>query len=299
MGRGRLVTRLSTALVNNPTGLVVAGRMMEALELARSLAGGGRVQKLSSAANQLFRIYTPGGPSLIKVYDTDGLERREHRALNAVAGLPGVPDVVDRGSEEGLSWVRFRDPGRWNLATLPGNLDAMRAAGKVLKAIHDADKSALSNLGDGMTPEALAADYTSTYRRLERFRGRFGISNEEYRALASSPAPTGGDPVPSHTDPTPDKFFIDEDLNVTLLEWGWATLAPPEWDFAFASWRFTSELGAEASRAMADGYGSTATDADLEPWFRYHIAGWLVRKAEDFTDRSALQSAVDMLKSMI
>jgi len=273
--------------------------MMEALELARSLAGGGRVQKLSSAANQLFRIYTPGGPSLIKVYDSDGLERREHRALNAVAGLPGVPDVIDRGSEEGLSWVRFRDPGRWNLATLPGNLDAMRAAGKVLRAIHEADKTSLSNLGDGMTPEALSADYVSTYKRLERFRGRFGMSDDEYRALAASPPPVGEEPVTSHTDPTPDKFFIDEDLNVTLLEWGWATLAPPEWDYTFASWRFTSELGAEASYALADGYGSVATDDQLEPWFRYHIAAWLVRKAEEFTDRSALQSAVDTLRSMI
>lgn len=272
---------------------------MEALELARSLAGGGRVQKLSSSANQLFRIYAPGGPSLVKVYDTDGLERREHRALNAVAGLPGVPEVVDRGSEEGLAWVRFRDPGRWNLATLPGNLDAMRAAGKVLKAIHDADKSALSNLGDGMTPEALHADYTSTYKRLERFRGRFGISDNEFQALAGGAPPTGGEPVPSHTDPTPDKFFIDEDLNVTLLEWGWATLAPPEWDYTFASWRFSSELGSEAARALTDGYGMAQTDEELEPWFRYHIAAWLLRKAEEFTDRSALQSAVGMLKSLV
>ncbi len=272
---------------------------MEALELARTLAGGGRVQKLSSATNQLFRIYTPAGPTLLKVYDTDGLERREHRALNAVAGLPGVPDVIDRGSDEGLTWVRFPDPGRWNLATLPGNLDAMRAAGRVLKAIHDADKGALSNLGDGMTPQALAADYESTYRRLERFRGRFGISEQEYRTLANAPKPTGGEPVTSHTDPSPDKFFIDEDLNVTLLEWGWATLAPPEWDYTFASWRFTSELGAEASQALSDGYGTIAAEEQLEPWYRYHIAAWLVRKAEEFTDRSALQSAVDTLKSLV
>lgn len=273
--------------------------MMEALELARSLAGGGRVQRLSSATNQLFRMYLPGGPSLIKVYDTDGLERREHRALNAVAGLPGVPEVLDRGSENGMSWVRFRDPGRWNLATLPGNLDAMRAAGEVLRAIHEADKGALSNLGDGMTPEALAADYATTFRRLERYRGKFGISDDEFKVLASAPVPTGSDPVTSHTDPTPDKFYIDEDLNVTLLEWGWATLAPPEWDYALASWRFTSDLGAEAARALADGYGSEATDEELEPWFRYHIASWLVRKAEEFTDRQALRATVDTLKSMV
>lgn len=257
------------------------------------------MQQLSSSANKLFRIYTPGGPSLIKVYDTDGLERREHRALNAIAGLPGVPEVVDRGSEAGLAWVRFRDPGRWNLATLPGNLDAMRAAGKVLKAIHDADKSALSNLGDGMTPEALTADYASTYKRLERFRGRLGISDDQYQALAASSPPIGSEPVTSHTDPTPDKFFIDEDLNVTLLEWGWATLAPREWDYAFASWRFTAELGAEAAQALTDGYGTIQSDEQLEPWFRYHIAAWLVRKAEAFSDRAALSAAVDMLKSMI
>ena len=86
---------------------------------------------------------------------------------------------------------------------------------------------------------------------------------------------------------------------MTLLEWGWATLAPAEWDYAFASWRFTAELGSEASSALTDGYGRVASDEDLEPWYRYHIGGWLVRKAEEFTDRSALQSAVDMLKSLL
>lgn len=272
---------------------------MEALELARSLAGGGRVQKLSSSANQLFRIYTPAGASLIKVYDSDSLERREHRALSAVAGLPGVPEVNDRGTEAGLTWVRFRDPGRWNLATLPGNLDAMRAAGKVLRAIHEADKGALSNLGDGMTPDAIAADYRTTFKRLERFRGRFGISESELEALAAADPPTGGDPVTSHTDPAPAKFFIDEDGTVTLLEWGWATLAPPEWDFTFASWRFSSELGSEAANALEDGYGRSFADEELEPWFRYHIGAWLVRKAEEFTDRAALASAVETLKTLI
>jgi len=76
---------------------------LSAVELAKSLADGGRVQELASDKHRLFRIARPEGTSLLKVYISDSWSRREERALNAVSGMTGVPHVIDRGITNDLS----------------------------------------------------------------------------------------------------------------------------------------------------------------------------------------------------
>lgn len=254
---------------------------MEPVDIAKRLADGGKVQEITRGTNRVFRIWPEGGNvSVVKVYASPTHERRERRALQALEGIEGVPQVVDRGSEDETSWVKFDDPGTWSLANLPESPGAARRAGQVLHAVHQADREPLSNLSGGMDAAWLASDFRATFERLGRYRRKLQLPPELLaKALTVDPPPCG-EPRASHTNPRPESFLVDESGAVTLFDWEWATLAPPEWDFSLATWLLRIQAGPAASAALAEGYGAALSETDLDSWVAYHAGMILIREAE-------------------
>jgi aminoglycoside phosphotransferase (APT) family kinase protein len=274
---------------------------MQPVDIAKRMAGGGRVQEVTRGANRVFRIWPDDGSvSLIKVYSSPTHERRERRALQALAGIEGVPLVLERGSEDDINWVKFDDPGTWSLANLPESPGAARRAGQVLHAVHVADPAPLSNLAGGMDAEWLASDFRSTFERLGRYRRRLEIPPELLsRALGVDPPPCG-DPRAAHTNPRPESFLVDESGAVTLFDWEWATLAPPEWDFSLATWLLRLQAGPVAAAALAEGYGAALSEADLDAWIAYHAGMILLREAQTRDGRlGSLSFMVDELRRVL
>jgi aminoglycoside phosphotransferase (APT) family kinase protein len=258
---------------------------MNAYELATRIAAGDRFQDLTRptkalAANNLFRIWRDGGSVLLKVYGTQARERRETHALDALRGRPGIPVKIDGVGTEDESWALFEDPGQWSLASLPENPESARRAGTVLQAIHASDASNVTNLSRGMDAQWIDVDHASTMRRLARYRRRVGIDTELYADVAAVPPPEASDPLPAHTDPTPDHFVVGEDGAITLIDWEWATLAPPEWDLSKATWLLGSQVGPAAAEALQQGYGRILSPIQLNRWIVYHAAMRLVYEAE-------------------
>jgi aminoglycoside phosphotransferase (APT) family kinase protein len=274
---------------------------MQPVDIAKQLAGGGKVQEITRGTNRVFRIWPEGGQaSLIKVYSSPTHERRERRALAALAGIEGVPQVVDRGSTDDFSWVKFDDPGTWSLASLPESPGASRRAGQVLHAVHKADQEALSNLSGGMDAEWLAQDFRSTFERLERYRRKLQIPPELIKKALTVDPPPCGEPRASHTNPRPESFLVDESGQVTLIDWEWATLAPPEWDFSLATWLLRLQAGPGAASALAEGYGAALSEEDLDAWIAYHAGMILLREAETRDGRlDSLSYMVDELRRVL
>jgi len=270
---------------------------MQPADIAKQLAGGGRVQEISRRTNRVFRIWPEGTePSLIKVYASPTHERRERRALEALAGVDGVPTVVERGTQNDTTWVKFVDPGTWSLANLPESPGAARRAGQVLHAVHSADPEPLSNLAGGMDADWLASDFHSTFERLGRYRGRLGIPAELLTRAKDAEPPPCGEPRSSHTNPRPESFLVDEEGHVTLVDWEWATLAPPEWDFSLATWLLRLQAGPAASSALAEGYGAALSEEDLDAWVAYPAGMILLREAQTREGRlGSLSYIVDEL----
>lgn len=268
-------------------------RQVDSYALAELIANGDRFQDLSRptkalAQDRLFRIWRSGGPVLLKVYGTPARARRENHALQALAGIKGVPVPVDSGIHADVSWALFADPGEWSLGQLPENQRLGLAAGQILRAVHDSDPGALSNLSRGIDAEWVAIDFGSTMRRLNRYRGRLGISAEVYEAARSVPIPFASAPRGSHTDPSPENFAVDEYGGVTLTNWQWATLAPPEWDLSKAVWLATIHAGPRVAEGIQEGYGVFVEDEQLARWTVYHAAMRLVYEAEQrMGDRGA------------
>ncbi len=273
---------------------------MDAVELARNLARGGRIHEIGSGSNRTFRVFRSDGTSLLKVYGSPGAAKREARAFEALAELEGLPQIVERAESDGLVWMRIKDPGLWTLDTLPENLGAARQAGAILKGLHELGDATLSNLSGGMTGEQVASDHASLFARLERYRGRLGIPASVIEAARTSRVPRSSEPGPAHTNPRPEKFHVAEDGTVTLLDWAWATVVPPEWDFSLAFWTFSDQIGSRASQALAEGYGASLSDEDLAPWIVYHLGSFLLREAEGRSGRlDNLSRHVDHLTDLV
>ena len=151
------------------------------------------------------------------------------------------------------------DGGTWNLATLPRNLDTVRSAGRVLRGVHESGAS-ITNLAGDIGNLQIEAHYQSTLERLERFRRRLNIPAGLLEKAAASGAPAASESKPSHTRPTPEQFLIAEGGGqVTLIDWEWATMAPPEWDVSLASWQLANLLGEQAAGAFLEGYGAAVS----------------------------------------
>ncbi len=253
--------------------------------LAEQMAGSGTVQELTAStplvsANQVFRIWRESGSVVLKVYGSDARERREHHALNALTTIDHLPDILSRGNEGSLHWILFKDAGRWNLQSLPENPGLARSAGSILRDLHASDSAALSNLERGIDLEWVAVDFRSTLRRLDRYRARVGVSADLIESAIEVNPPYASEPVVAHTDPTPRNFIVDDAGRITLINWEWATLAPPEWDLSRAAWSIGMHAGPSAADAVFAGYGRLLDAVQLDRWIVYHAAQTLVRYAE-------------------
>ncbi|GMQ93708.1 MAG: hypothetical protein BMS9Abin12_1188 [Acidimicrobiia bacterium] len=253
--------------------------------LARRFASGGVVQELTAStpqvnANQVYRIWRESDSVVLKVYGSDARQRRERHAMNALMDWGHLPEILDSGSTRDLHWVLFADAGRWNLETLPENPGLARTAGRILRELHETDKALLSNLERGIDQEWVAVDFQSTLRRLERYRSRVGVSQDFIEAARSVNPPFANEPVVAHTDAVPRNFVVDDEGKVTLINWEWATLAPPEWDLTRAAWSIGMHAGPTATSALFDGYGKTIDGVLIDRWIVYHTAQTLVRHTE-------------------
>ena len=67
---------------------------------------------------------------------------------------------------------------------------------------------------------------------------------------------------------------------MTLINWEWATLAPPEWDLSKAAWLIGIKSGPSASDSLMEGYGRALDPIQLDRWTVYHAGMKLVCEAE-------------------
>lgn len=253
---------------------------MDARGLVESLYPNARTRELAAGANKVFRVHeTETHTAIVKVYPVVSRERRERHALEALAGIEGVPTLVKNGIEDETAWLKMTDGGVWNLANLPKNLDVIEAAGRTLRRVHGAHAN-ITNLTVGIDADYVLSHYRSTVERLGRYRRRFQLDQAVLdRALDIEP-PLATDPVPSHTRPMPSKFVVDEEFAVTLTDWEWATLGPPEWDLTLAVWQFASINGEDAAAAFRQGYAAELPESRYRSWVAYHAAMMMLDAAE-------------------
>jgi aminoglycoside phosphotransferase (APT) family kinase protein len=249
------------------------------------LAVGGTYQELTGAtalmaANRVFRIWRKGRSFVLKVYGSEARQRREGHALHALGDLPHLPRVLDRGVHDEAHWITFEDAGRWNLQSLPENPGLARSAGAILAEVHAADRTPFSNLARGIDGEWVAVDFGSAIKRLDRYRSRVGVSQGQIEMASRVNPPFASDPVVAHTDPVMRNFIVDDAGHLTLIDWGWATLAPPEWDLTRMLWSATMHAGPGAAEAVVEGYGRDMDQVQLDRWIVYHAAQTLVTYAE-------------------
>lgn len=253
---------------------------MEPKELVASLHPNATIREISAGSNRVFRVLEGDHRStVVKVFLTTSRERRERRGLEALAGTPGVPQIIAHGIDGEQAWMEMTDAGHWNLATLPKNLTAIEEAGKVLRRVHET-KAPITNLEEGIDAEYVNNHYRSTIKRLQRFRRRFGMEQAVLdRALQIEP-PLATAPVTAHTHPVPTKFVVDEHGTVTLVGWEWSTLAPPEWDLTLAVWQFAKTLGEDGASAFRKGYGADLPEGRYRSWVAFHAAMLMLDAAE-------------------
>jgi len=259
---------------------------VDPLVIAEQHAGGGRIQRLADGerslhGNDVFRLWREDGPVILKLYGTDARARREMHALEALGAQEGLPVLLDQGVDGDRVWAMFADAGRWSLATLPDNPGLARKAGELLRRVHETTPAAMSNLSHGMDQEWIAVDFVSTFRRLERYRGKLQIPAATLEAARATRPPAASDPKAAHADPKPSRVIVDDLGAVTLINWEWATLAPPEWDLTRLGWLLRLEAGTAASDALLEGYGSTIARVQLARWAVYHTGMMLVSEAEE------------------
>ena len=280
------------------------GEIMDAHALAERIAAGNRFQDLtrptkSLAKNHHYRIWRDGTSVLLKVYGTPARERRESHAIEALQDLGCIPVRIDGSGVEEPAWALFEEPGQWSLGSLPASSDAARKAGVVLRSVHESDPKTLTNLTRGIDAEWVKVDFASTMRRLARYRGRVGIDAELYEAMAATPPPDASEPRAAHTDPTPEHFILNESGAVTLVDWEWATLAPPEWDLTKAAWLLRIRAGTAAADALQEGYGQTLDSVEMSRWIVYHAAMLLIYEAEQRMSDAGADSYADTVNEIL
>ena len=151
---------------------------MDARGLVENLYPNARIRELAAGGNTVYRVAEGDtDTSIVKVYGVASREKRERRALEALAGAEGIPKILNHGIEGDLAWLKMTDGGAWNLANLPKNLDAIEAAGKTLRNAHTA-KAEITNLTVGIDADYVLNHYRSTVQRLGRFRRRFQLDQK-------------------------------------------------------------------------------------------------------------------------
>lgn len=253
---------------------------MTARGLVERLYPSALIRELAAGQNHVFRVTeNETETSIVKVFPVASREKRERHALEALAGIEGVPTIHNHGVDGDLAWLKMSDGGSWNLSSLPKNLSVVEAAGRTMRSVHGA-KAEITNLVVGIDNEYVKSHYRSTIERLGRYRRRFGMQQIVLdRALDIDP-PLATDPVPSHTHPTPSKFVVDDKGAVTLVDWEWATLGPPEWDLTLAVWQFAVNHGEDAAAAFRKGYAAELPESRYRSWVAYHSAMMMLDAAE-------------------
>ena len=253
---------------------------MDAKELVTSLYPNATVRELAAGANKVFRVLEDESrTSIVKVYPVASRERRERHALEALQNADCVPEILDHGVNGDMAWMKMTDGGRWNLANLPKNLEVVEAAGKALRSIHTSEVE-ITNLAAGIDADYVLSHYRSTIERLGRYRRRFGMDQIVLdRALELEP-PLATAPSPAHTKPVLTKFVVNDDSDVMIVDWEWATLAPPEWDLTLAVWQFAGRIGEDAAASFRSGYGAELPESRYRPWVAYHAAMMMLEAAE-------------------
>jgi aminoglycoside phosphotransferase (APT) family kinase protein len=248
--------------------------------LVEQLYPSARIRELAAGGNKVFRVTeNETDTSIVKVYRVASREKRERHALEALAGIEGIPAILNHGVDGDHAWLKMEDGGNWNLSSLPKNLEVVESAGRTLRNVHSA-QAEITNLVVGIDSEYVKSHYKSTIERLARFRRRFGMQQAVLdRALDIEP-PLATDPVPSHTRPTPSKFVVGEDGSVKLVDWEWATLGPPEWDLTLAVWQFAVNHGEDAAAAFRKGYAAELPESRYRSWVAYHSAMMMLDAAE-------------------
>jgi aminoglycoside phosphotransferase (APT) family kinase protein len=239
-----------------------------------------RIRELAAGQNKVFRITEhETETAIVKVYPVASREKRERHALEALAGIEGVPVIEKHGLEGDMAWLRMNDGGSWNLSSLPKNLDVVETAGRTLRNVHSA-KAQITNLVAGIDNEYVKSHYKSTIERLSRYRRRFGMPQSVLDRAFDIEPPLATDPVPSHTRPTPSKFVVNDAGAVMLVDWEWATLGPPEWDLTLAVWQFAVNHGEDAAAAFRKGYAAELPESRYRSWVAYHSAMMMLDAAE-------------------
>jgi aminoglycoside phosphotransferase (APT) family kinase protein len=253
---------------------------MDAKELVASLHPNATVRELAAGTNRVFRVQEPdNSTSIVKVFPVPSRERREHHALEALAGIQSVPQILGSGSQDDMAWLRLNDGGHWNLATLPKNLETTANAGRALRAVHTATAN-ITNLSAGIDSDYVLSHYRSTIERLGRYRRRFEMQSAVLEKALEMEPPLATDPVPSHTKPTLSKYIVDDKGNVMIVDWEWATLAPSEWDLTLSVWQLAGKLGEDAAAAFREGYQAELPESRYRPWVAYHAAMMMLEAAE-------------------
>lgn len=248
--------------------------------LVERLYPSARIRELAAGQNQVFRITeNEVDNSIVKVYPMASREKRERHALEALSGIQGVPTVLNHGVDGEQAWLKMTDGGGWNLSSLPKNLEVVEAAGRTLRNVHSATAE-ITNLVVGIDSEYVKSHFKSTIERLGRYRRRFGMQQVVLDKAMDIEPPLATDPVPSHTRPTPSKFVVNEQSEVTLVDWEWATLGPPEWDLTLAVWQFAVNHGEDAAAAFRKGYAAELPESRYRSWVAYHSAMMMLDAAE-------------------
>jgi len=253
---------------------------MNARALVERLHPDAHIREVGSGANRVFRVTeAEGGTCVVKVYPVASRASREQRTLGALAKVRGVPQVLDSGADADGTWVRLTDGGRWSLASLPKSAETLEAAGRVLRDVHSCTEK-ITDLTVGIDAAYVHSHFSSTVRRLAPFRRRFGLEQDVLdRALDLEP-PVATAPRPAHTRPMPAKFTVNDDGEVTLVDWEWATLGPPEWDFTLAVWRLASRLGEDSAAAFRRGYEAELGEGGYRSWVAYHAVSMMLDAAQ-------------------
>ncbi|MEX1044084.1 MAG: aminoglycoside phosphotransferase family protein [Acidimicrobiia bacterium] len=255
---------------------------MGAAELVAELVPSAVVKEMSGGTNRVFRLLEESGDcTVVKAYATPARELRERHVLEAMLGVAGVPQILERGAIDGMAWIRMTDGGTWSLATLPLTLDLVRQAGALLRVVHDSG-ARITDLASGIDSENVQAHFRWTLDRLERYRRRLELPAEVLEsARRSENHPMASAPTTAHTRTVPKNFLVNDRGELMLISWEWATLAPPEWDLSLATWRFSRRLGDKAAAALWEGYGAENSITDrLGPWVAYHAAMQMLEAAE-------------------
>lgn len=253
---------------------------MTARGLVERLYPSARIRELAAGQNAVFRVTeSEDNTSIVKVYPVASREKRERHALEALSGIEGVPTIHNHGMDGDLAWLKMSDGGSWNLSSLPKNLEVVESAGQTLRNVHNA-RTQITNLVVGIDSEYVKSHYRSTIERLGRYRRRFGMAQIVLDKALDIEPPLATDPVPSHTRPTPSKFVVNESGRVTLVDWEWATLGPPEWDLTLAVWQFAVNHGEDAAAAFRKGYAAELPESRYRSWVAYHSAMMMLDAAE-------------------